>query len=110
MEDYNPTKKGRVLIVFDDMIADMECNKKVSPIVNDLFLRGRKLTLLLVFISQFYFKVPRTIRLYVTHYFIMKIPNKRELQQIALNHWSDMDLKVFMKLYKDYTKKPYSFS
>ena len=88
----------------------MDCNKKVSPVVTDLFLRGRKLTLLLVFISQFYFKVPRTIQLNVTHYFIMKIPNKRELQQIALNQWSDMDLKVFMKLYKDYTKEPYSFS
>ena len=60
LEDYNPTKKRRVLIVFDDMIADMESNKKLSPIVTELFLRGRKLNISLVFISQFYFKVPKT--------------------------------------------------
>ena len=62
-----------------------------------------------LFISQSYFKVPKTIRLYATHYFIMKISNKRELQQIASNHSSDIDFKNFMKLYKDYNKRPYSF-
>ena len=71
-----------------------------------MFLRGRKLNI--VFISQSYFKVPKTIRLNATHYFIMKIPNKRELQQIALNHSSAIDFKDFMKLYKEYTKEPYS--
>ena len=109
LEDYNPTKKRRVLIVFDDMIADMESNKKLSPIVTELFLRGRKLNISLVFISQSYFKVPKTIRLNATHYFIIKIPNKRELQQIASNHSSDIDFKDFMKLCKDYTKEPHSF-
>ena len=63
----------------------------------------------LVFISQSYFKGSKTIRLNVTHYFIMKIPNKRELQQIASNHSSDIDFKDFIKLYKDYTKEHYSF-
>ena len=63
LEDYNPTEKRRVLIVFNDMIADMKSNKKLSPIVTDLFLRGRKLNISLVFISQSYFKVPKTIRL-----------------------------------------------
>ena len=58
----------------------MESNKKLSPIVTELFLRGRKLNTSLVFISQPYFKVPKTIRLNATHYFIIKIPNKRELQ------------------------------
>ena len=77
LEDYNPKKKRRVLIVFDDMIADMKSNKKLSPIVTELFLRGRKLNVLLVFISQTYFKVPKTIRLNATHYFMMKIPNKK---------------------------------
>ena len=101
-------RKGECLIVFDDMIADMESNKKLSP-VTELFLRGRKLNISLVFISQSYFKVPKTIRLNATHYFIMKIPNKRELQQIASNHSSDIDFKDFTKLYKDYTKEPYSF-
>ena len=74
-----------------------------------MFLRRRKLNISLVFISQSYFKVPETIRLNATHYFIMKIPNKRELQQIAPNHSSDIDFKNVMKLYKEYTKEPYSF-
>ena len=104
MEDYNPTKKKRVLIVFDDMIADMESNKKLSPVVTALILRERKLSL--VFILQSYFKVPKFVRLHATHYFILKVPNKRKLQQIASNHSSDIDFKVFMKLYKDYTKEP----
>ena len=69
-------RKG-VLIVFDDMIADMESSEKLSPIVTELFLRGRKLNISLIFIPQSYFKVPKTIRLSATHYFIMKIPNKR---------------------------------
>ena len=81
----------------------------ISPIVTELFLRGKKLNISLVFIWQSYFKVPKTITLNATHYFIMKIPNKRELQQIASNHSSDIDFKDFMKLYKDYTKEPYSF-
>ena len=80
MEDYNPRKKRRVLIVFDDMIADMESNKKLSPIGTELFLRGRKINISLVFTSQSYFKVPKTIRLNARFYFVMKIPNKKELQ------------------------------
>ena len=95
--------------MFDDMVADMGSNKELSPIVTELFLRGTKLNILFVFMSQSYFKVPKTIRINATHYFIMKIPNKRELQQIASNHLSDIDFKDFMKLYKDYTKEPYSF-
>ena len=91
------------------MIADIKSNKKVSPIVTELFLRERKLNISLVFISQSYFKVPKTIRLNATYYFIMKIPNKRELEQIASSHLPDIDFKGFMKLYKDYTKEPYSF-
>ena len=97
---YNPTKKRKVLIVFDDMIADMEANKKLSLKVTELFLRGRKLNISLVFISQSYFKVSKTMRLNATHYFIMKIPNKRDLQQIASNHSFDIEFKDFVKLYK----------
>ena len=108
LEHWNPTKKRRVLIVFNNMIEDMESNKKLSPFVTELFLKRRKLNILLAFISQSYFKVTKTIRLNATHYFIMKIPNKRELQQITSNHLSDIDFKGFMKLYKDYTKEPYS--
>ena len=85
------------------MIADMEANKKLSPIVFDLFLRGRKLNISLVSIWQSY--LPKTKSSNVTHYFIMKIPEKRELQQIVLNDLSDIDFKDFMKLYNDYTKE-----
>ena len=98
-----------MLIVFDDMIADMEANKKLNPINTELFLRGRKLNISLAFISQSYFRIPKTIRLNATHYFIMKITNKKELQQIASKHSSDIGLKDFMKLYKEYTKEPDSF-
>ena len=103
-------KKRKLLTVFDNMIEDMKANKTFSPVVTKLFLRGRKLNISLVFISQSCFKVPKTIILNPTHCFIMKIPNKRELQQIASNHSSDIEFKDFMKLYKDYTKEPSSFS
>ena len=111
LEDYNSAKKTKVLIVFDDMIADMESNKKLNPIVVELFLRGEKLNISLFCISQSYFKVTKTMELNARHYFIMNIPNKRELYQIASNHPSDFkDFKDLMKLYKDYTQEPYSFS
>ena len=100
IEDYNPIKKRKVLIVFDDMIADMINNNKLNPIVPELLIRGSKLNISIVFITQSYFKVPKDVRLNSTQLFIMKIPNKRELQQIALNHSSDIDFKDFMKVYK----------
>ena len=68
-----------------------------------------KLNISLAFISQSYYKVPKTKAVNVTYYFIMKIPNKRKLQQIASNHWSYIESKDFMKLYKDYIEEPYSF-
>ena len=108
-EDYNTIKKRKVLIVFDDMIADMINNNKLNPIVTELFIGGRKLNISIVFITQSYFKVPKDVRLNSTHFFIMKIPNKREPQQSALNHSSDINFKDFMKIYKKYTKEPYSF-
>ena len=109
IEDYNPMKKRKVLIVFDDMIAGMINNKKLNPVVTELFIRGRKLNISIVFITQSYFKVPKDVRLNSTHFFILKIPNKRELQQIALNHSSDIDFKDFRKIYKKYTARPYYF-
>ena len=98
IEDYNPIKKRKVLIVFDDMIADMINNKKLNPVVTELFIRGRKFSISIAFITQSNFKVPKDVRLNSTHFFILKIPNKRELQQIALNHSSDIDFKYFMNL------------
>ena len=80
IEGYNPNKKRKILIVFDNMIADMLSNKKLNPIVTELFIRDRKLNISLVFITQSYFVVPNNIRLNPTHYFIMEIPNKQELK------------------------------
>ena len=96
---YNPNKENKILIIFDDMIADMINNKKLNSIVTELFIRGRKLNISLVFITQSYFKVPKDVRLNTTHFFIMKISNKRELQQIAINHSSDIDFKDFIMIY-----------
>ena len=79
IEDYNPGKKRKILIVFDDMTADMINNKKLNPKITELFIRGRKLNLSIVFITQSHFKVPKDVRLNTTHFFIMKILNKREL-------------------------------
>ena len=101
IEKYNPGKKRKVLMVFDDMIADMINNKKLNSVVTELFIRGRKLNISIVFIMQSYFKVPKDVRLNSTHFFIKKIPNKRELQQIALNHSSDVVFKDFIKIYKN---------
>ena len=109
IEDYNPGKKRKILIVFNDMVADMINNKKHNPVVTELFIRSRKLNIYIVFITQSYFKVPKDVRLISTHFFIMKIPNKREIQQTALNHSSDIDYNYFMKIYKKCTAEPFSF-
>ena len=93
IEDYSLGKKRKILIASDDIIADMINNKKLNSIVTELFIRGRKLNISIVFITQSYFKVPKDVRLNSTHFFIMKIVNKRELRQIALNHSSDIDFK-----------------
>ena len=105
--EYNPNKKRRILIVFDDMIADMLSNKKLNPIVTELFIRGRKLNISLVFTTQSYFTVPKNNRLNSTHYFLMKIPNKREPQQVAFNHSSDIDFQDLINLYKKCTAEPF---
>ena len=107
LEDYNATKKRKVLIVVDDVIADMEANKMLSHIVTELFFREKKLNISFVFISQSNFKVYKATKLSVTH-FIMKIPNKRELKQIGSNHLSVIEFKDFMKLYKDYILRQWS--
>ena len=100
IEEYNPNRKRKILIVFDGMIADMLTNKKLNPAVTELFIRGRKLNICLVFIRQSYFAMPKKIRLNSTHYFTMKI---------AFNHSSDIDFKDFMNLYQKCSAKPYSF-
>ena len=95
---YNPNKENKILIIFDNMIADMINNKKLNLIVTKLFIRRRKLNISLVFIMQSYFKVPKDVRLNTTHFFFMKILNKREIQQIALNHSSHF-AGIYKKIY-----------
>ena len=80
INNYNPDKENKILIVFGDMIADMINNKKLNSLVAELFIRGRNQDISLVFITQSCFKVPEDVRLNTTHFFIMKILNKRELQ------------------------------
>ena len=109
IEEYNLNKKRKILIAFDNMVADMFNNKKLNLIVTELFIKGRKLNISLVFITQSYFAVPKNIGLNSTHYFIIKIPNNQKLQQIAFNHLSDIDFKDFMNLYKQCTAKRCSF-
>ena len=108
IDEYNEDKERKILIVLDDMIASMISNKKLNSIITELFIRGRKLNISLVFVTQAYFKVPKDVRLNSTHFFIMKIP-KRELQQIAINHLSDINSTDFVKIYKKCTAEPYSF-
>ena len=84
-------------------------NKKLNSIVTELFIRGRKLNISLIFITQSYFKVPKDVRNNSAHFFIMNFPNKRELMQIAINHSSDINTKDFIEIYRKCTDKPYSF-
>ena len=109
IEEYNVDKEHKILIIFYDMIADMINNKKLNSIVTELFVRGRKLNISLVFITRSYFKVSKDDRLNSTHFFIMKTPNKRELQQITLNHLSDIEFKDFIRIFKKCTAKQYFF-
>ena len=99
IEENNPNKRRKILVVV---------HKILNPIVTELFIRGRKLNTSLVFITQSYFAVPKNIKSNSTNYFVMKIPNEIELQQIAINRSSHIDFQDFMHLYKKNTAKPYS--
>ena len=109
INDYNPIRKRKKLIVFDDMIADIMTNKIFQGIIEELFIRCRKLNISLVCIIQSYFSVPKDVRLNKTHYLIMKINNRKELQNIAINHSADIDYQDFIKIYRECTKEPYNF-
>ena len=91
IEEYKRNKKRKILIIFDEVIADMLSNKKFNPIVTELFVKGRKLKISLALVTQSYFVVAKNIRPNSTHYFIMKIPNKQELQQIVFSHSPDIE-------------------
>ena len=106
---YNPNKKIYIFIAFKDMIADMLSNKKLNPMVTELFIRGRKLNISLSFITKSYFVVPKNITRNSTHYFIMKNPNKWELQQTAFNHSTDIKFYELTNFYKKCTAYRYSY-
>ena len=99
--DYNPSRRRKNLIVFDDMISDIMTNKRFQAIIEELFIRFRKLNISLGFIRQSYVSVPKEVRLNLTHYLIMKINNQKELQNIAINHSTDIDYQEFIKIYRE---------
>ena len=113
INDYNPSRKRKILVAFGDMIADIMmildimASKKIQAIIKELFIRYRKLNISLVFIILSYFFVPKVVRLNSTHHLIMKINNKTELQNIAISHSADIDYKDFVKIFREYTKEPY---
>ena len=102
INDYNSIKKKNV---FDDMMADIMGNKKFQTIIKELFITFRKLNISLVFITQPYCSVPKDGPLNSTQYFIMKINNRRELQNIAINYSADIDYQAFIKIYRESTKR-----
>ena len=96
------------LIVFDDMIADIMINRRFQAIIKELFIRCRKLNISLTFITQSYFSFLNHVRLSSAHYLIVKINNRRKLQNIAIDHSADIDYKDFMKIYRERTKEPFN--
>ena len=98
IEDYNKKRRRKVLIIFDDMISNVISDKKAQQILKDLFIRCRKLNISICFLTQLYFSVPKDVRLNCTHYILIKLNNKRELQNIAINHSADIDCKDFIKI------------
>ena len=97
------------MIAFDYMIADMLSNKKPNLIVTELFIKGRRLNISLVFIIKSYFAVKKYFRQNSTHYLILKFPNKQELQKLTLNHSSDIDFRDFTNLYQKCTAISFLF-
>ena len=108
-EDYNKNRKRKVLIAFDDMISHVLSDKKAQQILKYFFIRCRKLNISLCFLTQSYFSVPKDVRLNCKHYIIFKSNNKRELQNVAINHSADVDYKDFIKIYKKCTENLYNF-
>ena len=109
MKEQNIGKKRKTLTVFDEMIADMINNKILNSVVNELLIRVRKINTSTAFITQSNFKVPKDVRWNSILFFIMKIPNQRELQQMALNYSSGIDFKDFIWVYKKCTAEQYPF-
>ena len=109
INNYNKYKDKKVLIIFDDMIADIEYNKNFKRIIKELFYRARKKIVSIVFITQSYFRALKDSGLNSTHYILMKIGNKKELKRTAEEKSGHLDYKGFLKIYNCCTIKPYSF-
>ena len=109
INNYNKNRDKKVLIIFDDVIADIMRSEKFKAIVKELFIRCRKLNISIVFITQSYFRTPKDARLNTTHYMLMKIGSKKELKNIAEENSGHLDFKDFSKIYNYYAKEPYSF-
>ena len=107
-DDYSLRMKRKILIVFDNTIADI-MTKRFQAAIKELFIRCRKLNISLVFITQSYFSAPKEVRLNSTHYLIIKVHNKRELKNISIHHSEDIDYEDLLKIYRNCTKEPYSF-
>ena len=109
IEDYIKKRKRKILIIFADMISHVMSDKRAQQILKDLFIRCRKLNISLCFLTQSYFSVPKDVRLNFTHYILFQLNNRRELQNIAIDHSADVDYKDFMKIYRVCTKEPFNF-
>ena len=109
IHDYNPSRKRKILNVFDDTISDIMTNKNFQAIIKELFIKCRKVNISLVFITQSYFCFSKDVRLNSTHYLIMRINNGKELQNITINHSADIDYNDSMKIYREFTKEPYFY-
>ena len=109
INNYNKKRDKKVLIIFDDVIADIMKSEKFKAIVKELFIRCRKLNISIVFITQSYFRTPKDGRLNSTHYILMKIGNKKELKSTAEENSGHLDFKDFLKIYNYCTNEPYSF-
>ena len=109
INNYNKKRDKKVLIIFDDMIADIMKSEKFKAIVKELFIRCRKLNISIVFIAQSYFRTPKDAILNRTHYILMKMGNKKELKSIAEENSGPLDFKEFLKIYNHSRRDPYSF-
>ena len=109
INDYNKKRNKKVLLVFDDVIADIEHDKNFKKVIKELFYRARKLNVSIVFITQSYFRALKDARLNSTHYVLIKIGNKKELKSIAEQQSGHLDYKDFLKIYNYCKKEPYSF-
>ena len=110
INNYDKNRDKKVLITFDDMIADVEYNKNFKRIIKELFYGARKINVSVVFITQSYFRALKDARLNSTHYIIMKINNKKELKRIAEEKSGHLDYKDFLKMYNYCTEEPYFFT